>query len=93
MEKIYELRWYFKGDWSQYHNDGVTKLVGLFEKREDAINYKNRIEALNYEDGRQRFQCSISEIELNKVVDKFMVKELDLTKLPLEFMENLLKEE
>ena len=93
MGKIYELRWYFKGDLGQYHSGDVTKLVGLFEKREDAINYKNRIEALTYDDGRQRFQCSISEIELNKVVDKLMIKELGLTQLPLEFMGNLLEEE
>ncbi len=88
MKKIYELRWCFKGDLGQYHSGDVTKVAGLFEKREDVINYKNRIESLTYEDGRQKFQCLISEIELNKVVDEFMIKQLDLIQLPLEFMKN-----
>jgi hypothetical protein len=75
--KIYRLECCYKGALNQYHTSDPCRLVGLFTNIEEAEQLRKKIESITYDDSdRLKYDCYISEIETDTIVDKIVAKQL-----------------
>lgn len=72
--KAYVVRWSFKGSINQWHSGDCYSDAGTFLSKEKAEEIKNKLVSFTYEDGREKYDVYIKEIEIDSITDNFLLR-------------------